>query len=123
MYKFVSIIFVLILLSGCCCADLPNMSEQSKTQDRLKVLDAKIETDSYGSKYITGYVQNITDKDMSSNIYIEFNLYDKDKILIGYTNNLISVLKAGGKWKFKCALDPEEAKNATSFEVAKLHGY
>jgi len=51
--------------------------------------------------YVTGYVSNDTDQDLSGFISIEFNEYDSQGAILGTCLDMIQQIDAHGKWKFK----------------------
>lgn len=87
------------------------------TKDNFVVLEEKVENDGYLT-YITGTIQNNTDRDYSY-VQIEISLYDKDGALVNSTLDNINNLEANGKWKFKAMatsdFDTYKIKEITGF--------
>jgi hypothetical protein len=124
MYKLSLTILILILLSGCCCppSDMGSNTTVNSAGEKVEKVKVSGVTDvsgDFGSRTIIGYVENTSGSDLSS-VYVKFTLYDKDKTVLGYTNDLVSGLKAGDKWKFKCMVMDEAV---TSYEMSELTTY
>ena len=67
-----------------------------------------IDTDIWGSSYITGILQNTSPVPYEM-LSIEFNLYDASGNQIGTASDYLSNLQAGGTWKFEAGILNEDA--------------
>ena len=76
-------------------------------------------TDNYGDEYIEGTVINRLDNTYST-VVIRFNLYDKDKNLVGNANDIVNNLGPHKTWKFKA---PVLNDNAYIAKFVSVDGY
>lgn len=87
------------------------------TKDNFVVLEEKVVKDGYLT-YITGTVQNNTDREYSY-VQIEISLYDKDGALVNSTLDNINNLEANGKWKFKAMATSE----FSTYKIKEITGF
>jgi hypothetical protein len=78
-----------------------------------------METDEYGSNFITGVVVNET-QDTLTMVSITFSIFDKDGYKIEDALDLTDSLRPGEKWKFKAYVFEDGAASA---EPVELIGY
>ncbi|MBP3460787.1 MAG: hypothetical protein J6K21_00045 [Bacilli bacterium] len=70
--------------------------------------------------YIEGIIKNNTKRDYS--VSLTYNLYDKDKIILGTTDVYLDNLDSKGKWKFKASYC-DYAEEVDSFKVVSAESY
>lgn len=111
------IVFVLIVLfTGLGKTDTVEQKLQADTKKVAKevvtkmyeeehpytIVDEKFDIDKYKRRIYTGTF--IPKKDLKY-VYIEIKIFDKNDAVIGYSNDAISNLKKGERWKFKMDID------------------
>ena len=93
-------------------SDLEKMSSKDNYEKGLILLDGwKWEIGEYGIRYITGIIENKSNKTYSY-VQVEFNLYDENDFQIGSTLANINNFEPNGKWKFKAMIFEAEARKA-----------
>jgi uncharacterized membrane protein len=93
-------------------SDLEKMSSKDNYGKGLILLDGwKWEIGEYGIRYITGIIENKSNKTYSY-AQVEFNLYDDNDFQIGSTFDNVNNIEPNGKWKFKAIIIEDEARKA-----------
>ena len=83
------------------------------------IIDKKIDTDKFKNRIYTGVL--IPKKDLK-HVYIEIKIFDKNDSVIGFSNDSISNLKKGEKWKFKMDID-HVTEDTCSVQISKVSVY
>lgn len=83
------------------------------------IVDEKFDIDKYKHRIYTGIF--IPKKDLK-HVYIEIKIFDKNDAVIGYSNDAISNLKKGERWKFKMDID-HVTEERCSVLISKVSAY
>ena len=89
-----------------------NSNEVKEATEKFTLVSDEMTTDSIGSCYIEGTIQNNTDKNYSY-VQVTFNLYDKDGAQLGTAMDNINNLEPNATWKYK----------AMGLTTEKVHSY
>ena len=90
---------------------IPKTKSKDTYENGLTLVDFKWERGEYDTKYLTGIVENKSNK-IYSYVQVEFNLYDENDFQVGSTLANINNFEPNGKWKFKAVVFEAEAKKA-----------
>lgn len=90
---------------------IPKTKSKDTYENGLTLVDFKWERGEYDTKYLTGIVENKSNK-IYSYVQVEFNLYDENDFQVGSTLDNINNFEPNGKWKFKAMVFEAEAKKA-----------
>ena len=82
--------------------------EAAARKPDLELLEAKVESDGYGNRYIVGTIQNNSNKTYKY-VQVNFNLYDDSEAQVGTAMDNTNNLEAGGTWKYKAIVLEESA--------------
>lgn len=77
-----------------------NNSNTQVTQEKFTLVSSEMTSDSIGSCYIEGTIQNNTNKNYNY-AQVTFNIYDKDGNQLGTAVDNINNFQANGTWKYK----------------------
>ena len=102
------IILAIILLGSIFGADTTTNTNQNSTsnnqstqiKEKFTLISSEMTTDSIGSCYIEGTIQNNTNKNYNY-AQVTFNIYDKDGNQLGTAVDNINNFQANGTWKYK----------------------
>lgn len=122
------VIVILIIIIGIASSggNTTTTSSDSSTNssttksEKFTLVSDEMTTDSIGSCYIEGTIQNNTDKTYSY-VQVTFNIYDKDGNQLGTAIDNINNLEANGVWKYK-AMGLTSEKVAT-YKFVEITGY
>jgi hypothetical protein len=91
---------------------IPKTTSKDNYEKGPILLDGwKLERGEYDIVYITGIIENKSNKTYSY-VQVEFNLYDENDFQVGSTIANVNNLEPNGKWKFKAVIMEAEAKKA-----------
>ena len=92
-------------------------------EDELKIYGIESFYDeASNSYYIQGYLENISDEEHKF-ISLEYDVYDKDGILLGTAYGSLDFLKVDAKWKFKAIYTDIDSNEVTRFELSSIEVY
>lgn len=111
---FLGILIIIIGLAGLASGGDTevNSNEVKEATEKFTLVSDEMTTDSIGSCYIEGTIQNNTDKSYSY-VEVRFNLYDSDGNQLGTAIDNINNLEPNATWKYK----------AIGLTTEKVHGY
>lgn len=75
-------------------------SQVTQAKEKFTLVSSEMTTDSIGSCYIEGTIQNNTNKNYNY-AQVTFNIYDKDGNQLGTAVDNINNFQANGTWKYK----------------------
>jgi len=90
---------------------IPKTKSKDIYENGLSLVDFKWERGEYDIRYLTGIVENKSNKTYSY-VQVEFNLYDENDFQVGSTLDNINNFEPNGKWKFKAVVFEAEARKA-----------
>jgi len=97
----------------------PNANGYDGADSQPKVLNWKLTTGDFGTKFITGQIHNQAETKYRF-VSIEFNLYDRKGVRVGSATDMITNLEPNTKWNFKAlVLD----KNVTSAKLEEVNAH
>lgn len=91
------------------CDDTPN----------IPITDLQVDTSETGLPVIKGMAINRTGK-LVKNIFVSFNLYDANGVVVGNTTATASNLSPGDRWQLRA---PSAIKNFTTFKITNINAY
>ncbi len=91
------------------CDDTPN----------IPITDLQVDTAETGSPVIKGMATNRTGK-LVKNIFVNFNLYDANGVVVGNTIASATNLSPGDRWQLRA---PSAIRNFTSFKITGINAY
>ena len=92
-------------------------------EDELKIYGVESFYDEVNnSYYIQGYLENISDEELEY-ISLEYDVYDKDDVLLGTAYGSLDFLKVDAKWKFKAIYADIDSSEVTKFELSSVEVY
>lgn len=110
------IIVLVVLFVICAIASVggsgENNNEVKEATEKFTLVSDEIITDSIGSCYIEGTIQNNTNKNYTY-VQVTFNIYDEAGNQLGTAVDNINNLEANGTWKYK----------AIGLTTEKVHSY
>lgn len=113
--KTIIIVLVVLFIIGAIASvggSGENTNEVKEATERFTLVSDEMTTDSIGSCYIEGTIQNNTDKSYSY-VEVRFNLYDADGNQLGTAIDNINNLEPNATWKYK----------AIGLTTEKVHSY
>jgi len=90
--------FYALLAAVCTVAAAPASAQQSQAV-RVDSMQAEA-GELLPFSYIVGAATNVTDKRLKA-VFLNFNLYDSQNMLVGNTATVAHDLDAGGAWQFR----------------------
>lgn len=124
--KAVRIILGIILLVvslyniGSVIFSLDDTEISSQVDKKFTLLSDEVTTDTFGSQYIEGIIQNDTGKDYSY-VQVTFRVYDENGNQLGTAIDNINYLKNGATWKYKAT--PFIFEDFVTYEFEEITGW
>jgi len=109
LLKAAVVIAVLFFSPFVACDETPN----------IPITDLQVDTIETGLPVIKGIATNNTGKQVK-NVFIRFNLYDANGIVVGNTIAYASDLSPGDRWQLRA---PSAIRSFTSFKITNINAY
>lgn len=121
--KTIIIVLVVLFIIGAIASaggSGENTNEVKEATEKFTLVSDEMVTDSIGSCYIEGTIQNNTDKSYSY-VQVTFNIYDANGNQLGTAVDNINNLEPNGTWKYKAlGLTTEKV---TSYKFVEITGW
>lgn len=102
-------LFLFILIAGFLCAYPLGLHAEYNAKYKLDITNIHVSDDGQ-VRYIAGTIANKSPQDYAG-VQITFDLIDEEGSVVAQTMDSVMNFKSGSKWKFKCPITDESAKN------------